>query len=165
MVCTRKGSTENPHSISDEWRKQLNLYMALCDAGADFSKYKPIGEFDLCSAPVDWREEAEFYKAMWVAKAPVPDMMMRLPNGRRRIVKLKRMKRPRKPGGGRKPLLSVRERAQLREAFYCALQQNAQLRKEAAAIAYVRQLLPRSKRGLSDSTLLRQVVRPVLKSK
>lgn len=90
-----------------------------------------------------WRNRREWFE-LWAPRVP---------------------RRRRKPGGGRKPLLSARERAQLREVLYCAVQQNAQLRKEAAAVECVRQQLSRSKRGLSDSTLLRHVVRPVLKSK
>lgn len=56
---------------------------------ASTAEYRAWGSADLNRHKDEWRSEAEFYKAMWAAGAPFPDIMHRLPDGRRLIIELK----------------------------------------------------------------------------
>jgi hypothetical protein len=71
-------------------------------------------------------------------------------------------KKSRKKGGGRRPRLSDKEIARLQRAYGRMVKRDPTLKKQEPALAELRPLLPESKRNVSDPTLLRHVVRPVL---
>ena len=71
-------------------------------------------------------------------------------------------KQPRKPGGGRKPVLTAAEIAQSKKQLRRGLKEDARLRDPKTAAKYVRPLLPEAKRDVSLDTLKRWILRPVL---
>jgi hypothetical protein len=71
-------------------------------------------------------------------------------------------RRRRRPGGGRRTRLTDQEAMELRQHYQRALRREAKLRKHEAALGWLRTRLPRAKRDVSDETLRRHVVRPVL---
>ena len=71
-------------------------------------------------------------------------------------------KRKRKPGGGRKRKLADKEIAKLQKAYRRQLTKDRSWRNQEAAVAHVMALLPKAKRDLSPSTLVRWIIRPVL---
>jgi hypothetical protein len=71
-------------------------------------------------------------------------------------------KRKRKPGGGRKPELTAKETKKMRQRYQIALRRDPELRRPKVALGPMRDWLPKAKRTVSDSTLRRRVIRPVL---
>ena len=75
---------------------------------------------------------------------------------------MEKAKRHRKPGGGRKPVLTAAEIAHAKKQLRCELKNDPRLRDPKTAAKYVRQLLPEAKRDVSFDTLERWILRPVL---
>jgi hypothetical protein len=71
--------------------------------------------------------------------------------------KKKRSKKKKEPGHYIK--LSPSEAALLTDAYRKALDKDPSLAKQAAAIAHLRDLLPKQRRGVSDATLRRLILR------
>jgi hypothetical protein len=71
-------------------------------------------------------------------------------------------KRKRKPGGGRKLELTAKETMKMRQRYKRALQRDPELRRHKVALGPMRGWRTKAKRAVSDSTLRRHVIRPVL---
>jgi hypothetical protein len=68
-------------------------------------------------------------------------------------------------GGGRKPLLDIGTVKAMRRTFADALQSTPKLAKHEAAVAELRPKLPKRYRDISDRTIVRQIVQPVLNAR